>query len=579
MPSLVRSVRAAKAARLGCREGDVCFFVQLHWIARPQAAAPAVGAGDAAGEAALGDAGLPLSMSSTLSSPECVASSVLMYLVADLESLLRATRTGNVVPPAEIRGLDARQAGPYSAAACTAQHDATRMCGGDGAETSDAQLDPIGGPVSRARISRMLASSATCSDCAGVDAARSGGQVAGGGHADTPRACGVWSGMVSCGVNQTCCARCAARSIVWQIVREAYGSEMGEELWATCRTVLQEVVAMADGIHDGGSGGSAGPADERAALVDAINNAAAGVLLVVRDVLEELLAGQLDRVAGTADSSSTACDIAACNSVAYREHTFRATVCFGMALSQAYRDAPRIIRTMGLSAARPLMKYFEVENMHVQLYRQLGLSTADKERMADVWQAWERRRRALNKPHAAALAALRTLEGLAALPDTVVCSITACENGWAQHTHPGNSQHGARARQDTCTHAWDACGRAGSTDAAGSPQHVPRAGLLGECAVATGVAVHAFRELSAVHRADAELYVEMVELQIQPEAMYSLDTMSRFFCAHLVHGVAPADFLALCQLAAAQRSRAQLFQLPFVHPMLMHGAHAHPISL
>ena len=75
LPDLIRRVRAEKAAREGCGVGEVCFFLQLHWDAAP---------------------GLPLSMSSTLSTPECVASSVLMYLAADLEALLRACRTGTI---------------------------------------------------------------------------------------------------------------------------------------------------------------------------------------------------------------------------------------------------------------------------------------------------------------------------------------------------------------------------------------------------------------------------------------------------------------------------------------------------
>ena len=51
-----------------------------------------------------------------------------------------------------------------------------------------------------------------------------------------------------------------------------------------------------------------------------------------------------------------------CTSEAYEEYTFAGTVSFGVALSQVYRDSPRIIRTMGLSAAFPLLKYFEARS-------------------------------------------------------------------------------------------------------------------------------------------------------------------------------------------------------------------------
>ena len=55
--------------------GEACFFLQLHWDAAP---------------------GLPLSMSSTQSTTECVASLALGYLTADLEALLRACRSGTI---------------------------------------------------------------------------------------------------------------------------------------------------------------------------------------------------------------------------------------------------------------------------------------------------------------------------------------------------------------------------------------------------------------------------------------------------------------------------------------------------
>ena len=75
LPDLIRRVRAEKAAREGCGVGEVCFFLQLHWDAAP---------------------GLPLSMSSTQSTTECVASAALGYLAADLEALLRACRCGAI---------------------------------------------------------------------------------------------------------------------------------------------------------------------------------------------------------------------------------------------------------------------------------------------------------------------------------------------------------------------------------------------------------------------------------------------------------------------------------------------------
>ena len=229
--------------------------------------------------------------------------------------------------------------------------------------------------------------------------------------------------------------------------------------------------------------------------------------------------------------------------------------------------------------------------MHVHLYRQLWLSAEDKERMADMWLAWERRRRALDRPHAAALDLLFRLPGPATLPAPLVRCVTACagEDGvLAQH-----AQHSNGAPQQTPAHAVESFGPAAGMHRADAPavacgplraapncgQPVACAGLLGECPVATGAAVHAMRELAAVHVADGDMYADIVDVQLQPNSVLSMQQMQRQWCAHLVYEVAPADFMALCQLAATQRSRAQAFRMPVFHPERMHESHAPAISL
>ena len=225
--------------------------------------------------------------------------------------------------------------------------------------------------------------------------------------------------------------------------------------------------------------------------------------------------------------------------------------------------------------------------MHVHLYRQLWLSAEDKERMADAWVAWERRRRALDRPHAAALDLLRRLPGPASLPAHLIRCVTSCagEDG----ALPQHTQHGGRAHQHAvdgfasaaCMHHADAsavaCGALRAAPNCGQP--VACAGLLGECAVTTGAAAHAMRELTAVHVADCDLYGDIVDLQMQPGRMLSMQQMQRQWCAHLVYEVAPADFMTLCQLAATQRSRAQAFQMPVFQSECMHESHAPVMSL
>eukprot|EP00892_Ulva_mutabilis_P004397 jgi/Ulvmu1/2329/UM013_0177.1 len=94
MAALVRSVRAAKAAQLGCAERDVCFFMQLHWLACW--AEPGGAPGSSGGGAVGGAEGVPLSVSTSLSSPECAAAFALTFLAGDLELLLRASRSGGI---------------------------------------------------------------------------------------------------------------------------------------------------------------------------------------------------------------------------------------------------------------------------------------------------------------------------------------------------------------------------------------------------------------------------------------------------------------------------------------------------
>eukprot|EP00892_Ulva_mutabilis_P004396 jgi/Ulvmu1/2328/UM013_0176.1 len=558
MPELVRRVRVSKAARLGCAPEEVCYFVQLHWDAATE-----LPMGTAA-QAAVAEAAQPLSLSSTLSTPECVASFAIMVLLADLEGLLRSSRIGTVEPSASESDES------------TSQHTSKRACSRSN-RPATAVLDnthPDTAPPCCGSAAPPAYSTACCQSCR----SRVGRTLR------TLRG-STWSGLVTCGVHETCCARCAVRNVVRQVVCRAYGSDRGERLWAMCRKVQREVVTMAGDVQngvggdggDGGDGTTAARLDERALAVAKLNDAAAGALLVVWDVLDELLAGELNLDADPGIGSS---------GVPFREYTFKACIAQGLGITQVYRDAPRTIRTMALNSSYTLLKYFEVENMHVQLYRQLGLSAADKERMADVWQAWERRRRSLNKPYHAALAALRNVPGPAAVPGEIVRCVIACSADLAttaeqaQHAQVsasddgmgdvgmggghGESVHEGHAYGSVIAAGW--YDRSPSMAANGNTQRLHCAGLLGECPVATGAAMHALQGLEAVHRADSDLYLEIVELQCQPEALLSLEQAVTVYCAHLMHEVAQADFIALCQLAASQRSRTRMhaFKMPSV---------------
>ena len=75
----------------------------------------------------------------------------------------------------------------------------------------------------------------------------------------------------------------------------------------------------------------------------------------------------------------------------------------------------------------------------------------------------------------------------------------------------------------------------------------------------TAAAAAALKALQAVHVADAEVFVNAVSVSLQPGILLSTEQHLRLTCAHLAAKTAPADYMALCQLAASQAHRAELF--------------------
>eukprot|EP00892_Ulva_mutabilis_P002132 jgi/Ulvmu1/1191/UM108_0019.1 len=78
------------------------------------------------------------------------------------------------------------------------------------------------------------------------------------------------------------------------------------------------------------------------------------------------------------------------------DRSAKAIAAQGLCFMLTFRDAPRIIRRLAVQAVVPLLRYFEVENMQVMLYRSLRTTPAQRERMAAYWSAWERRNRELD---------------------------------------------------------------------------------------------------------------------------------------------------------------------------------------
>ena len=176
--------------------------------------------------------------------------------------------------------------------------------------------------------------------------------------------------------------------------------------------------------------------------------------------------------------------------------------------------------------------YLQVENMHAMLYRSLHMTSRQRGRMAAYWSVWERRKRELDAAMHDARAALRGLSTGEVPLGLLACISTAATAG----------SGGAYA------------GAGGASAAAGGVQ------LLGSCAAATAAARDTLEALWAAHVADADLYADTIDLQMQPALILGLDQVARVFSVHLMHDAAPVDFMALCQMAKVQEHREKMFQ-------------------
>lgn len=198
-----------------------------------------------------------------------------------------------------------------------------------------------------------------------------------------------------------------------------------------------------------------------------------------------------------------------------------------------------------------------MENMHVHLYRRLQLSAEQRHSMAALWHAWERRRRALT---ASMHSALDTLRGA---PDSVRLPLDAI-------THISDLAAGRVSRPSACdlstpdggAAAAAACGCGCAAAAAAVAAAAAQPQLLGAAPALTAAAADALRALQAVHDADADGFVDTVQVAMQPGLVLSPEQHLRYICAHRGAKAAPADFMAICQLAATQARRADLFGKP-----------------
>jgi hypothetical protein len=173
--------------------------------------------------------------------------------------------------------------------------------------------------------------------------------------------------------------------------------------------------------------------------------------------------------------------------------------------------------------------------MHARLYKEMGLTATQKQRMAEYWIQWERRRRELDAQMAAARAQLGALPASPDLPPAFLKQLAALA---------------------------DPCCRIGAPAAPAAVHGVDLSAcepvFVGQQAAAMAGAHGAVRALWAAHLQDRDMYLVNLDAQM-PGVFITPQQGMRMWSEYLMDDVAPADFLSLCQLAATQQFRRALF--------------------
>lgn len=174
-----------------------------------------------------------------------------------------------------------------------------------------------------------------------------------------------------------------------------------------------------------------------------------------------------------------------------------------------------------------------MESLTAMTFKQLQLTSLQKERLWEFWAAWETRKRTLDSSMQSTRSTLRALPVSVALPPGFIDHVANLADGMP------------RAK---------AALLASGTDLTGTVL----SGLAPEDYV---TAKRCLRELEAIHTADIDTFTEFKETQIGVLAVLSPRQMGSIWSANIKHKAAPPDFFGICQLAALQMQRESLFAL------------------
>lgn len=193
-------------------------------------------------------------------------------------------------------------------------------------------------------------------------------------------------------------------------------------------------------------------------------------------------------------------------------------------------------------APQPLTRVsLQVDNMHARLYKEMGLTSGQRQRMAEYWIQWERRRSELDALVATAREHLQQLPASVDLPPEFLSRLKCL-------AAPAAEAAGASAVVPVAT----PCG--GHVDLSACEPV-----FLGQHPDAMAAAEGALQVLWRMHLRDRDMYLVNLDAQM-PGVFISAKQAMRMWSEYMMEDVAPADFLSLCQLAATQQYRQDLFR-------------------
>lgn len=214
--------------------------------------------------------------------------------------------------------------------------------------------------------------------------------------------------------------------------------------------------------------------------------------------------------------------------------------------------------------------------MHVRLYRQLRLRRSQRDRFIAHWNLWLRRRRDLGSCFDDARKIMAALPQTLTVPAAFLARLAAPRACSTQQTAScmharnaccANSLRGccrcAGAQCADAGHQRAGCGEGSAGETAMHAGEWAAAGaFLGASACQAAAAAEGLTLLRAAHAADAAMHADTMDEQLPPGLLLTAPQVAVVWSAHLSHGCAPVDVMALCQLAVAQQRREDVAGAP-----------------